>query len=1136
MKIKKKVRSLIVFAVIILFILGAGVFVKNIFLSKIKNEIDNSFFYDHLHMSFFPPVLVIENVRTRTSSPYFSAEKISMRISYGALLTRQKPFNVVIEQPILIISETSQKEDAGTKEEFALSFPVLVEEGLIKNGEFYFQGQEASFQSRGIEAVFVQKRNEFSLEAKTERSLFYPGRSKPRVEGKIDFLIEGRGQKIFVKRLKVDSRDFNFESEGSLVDLTNPQLNLEISFRANAPWLIELLHLPFDWEGNTEGQGTLTRNEEGVSLKADFSSSNLFLNDVFMGDIRGRIDYQEDTQTVEFNYQKDSLPREYVKLRFTKEKVEGTLRGAFLDPVTEYFSLPWPISTPAWGEFSVDDEKLEADLEFRDEYALSEPERFPFRGPLQLHWDKKKTVTFSSPSFTSDFGEFDVEGTVNVGRDLDIVIQGDVVDLKRSREFTSVLLSKNYAFAEMSGSGELELHVFGEYYDPQVHSRFSFSPGSFGNFDAQSVEGEAEIIKGDFFARFNVDDPDMKGRLGLFSGLDGVRVDIHMERGFVERIFPALDFEFPLTGEASGNFEVRLKGESIQVKGDFAGPLMNFVGQDLKELRGKLEWKEDFLSLSELQFQMHEGAVKGDIALGLLNREFDINILGEGIDFSSLYSGMTGNLSFFLNGKGFFGKDFALGPFEIENLYHSPFQKTTARGLARFNHSEGKLNLDLMGNFSPGQNFFNVSFSIPLSEDMLSVGIRGSFTNLDLILPWGDGAEGLANYLGEVKGPLSSLEVKGAVDFKGSVFPLPGFAHAFRDYSGLMFVENSLLTFRSLHATLGGGEVQGAGELKLGADGIELIDVKLEGTNMTISPVERTRVLADGTLNLIKGPDRFVLKGDFFAHRLSWRREVNEEFIFYSTPYYNTEREPGFFDDLTLDIRLRADDNAWIENSLGRVRTRFDLTVGGSVSEPVILGDIEALDGDINFQDRQFKLLVGRVNFVNPVSTEPYISFMGETYVKDFRVTFSLEGLLDNLNPQFTSSPPLPPEDVLALLALGEAFRRTYSYDTSTRVSSASLISFQLSEEAKKRAEGLLALDRFRIDPFIMGSSAEMAARLTVGKKVSKNLFILYSTNLTTQREEIIKMEWELTDDISIIGTRDEEGRISFDVKIRKRF
>lgn len=1135
MKIKKRVRLLIVLAVILLFFLGAGVFTKNIFLRQVQEKIESSFFYDHLHMSFFPPVLVIENVRTRSPSPYFRAEKISLRISYGAFLTRQKPFNVVIEKPVLIISDTSLKEDAGKKGEFDLSFPVLVEEGLIKNGEFYYQGKKTSFQSRGIEAVFAQWRNEFSLEARTERSLFSPGGSLPRLEGKIDFLIEGRGQKIYVRRLKIDSDDFSLDSEGSMVDPLNPQLSLETSFKAKTPWLIRFLHLPFKWEGNTEGQGTLTRGEEGVSFRADFASSDLFLNGVFMGELRGRIDYQEDTQTVEFNYQKGTLPREYVKLLFTEGKVEGILKGAFLDPVTEYFALPWPISTPAWGEFSVDDEKLETDLEFRDDYSLSEPRRFPFRGPLQLNWDKKKTVTFSSPRFVSDFGEFDLEGKVNVGKELDITIQGDVRDVKRTREFISVLLSKNYTFAEMRGSGEMDLHVFGEYYDPQVHSRFSFSPGSFGKFDARSVEGEAEIIKGDFFARFNVDDPFMKGKVGLFSGMDGVRVDIHMERGFVERIFPALDFEFPLKGEASGNFEVKLKGEDIQVKGDFAGSQVNFVGQDLKEVSGKLEWKEDFLSLSELQFQLHEGTVKGDVTLGLANRAFDINILGEGIDFSSLYSGMTGNLSFLLNGKGFFDKDFALGPFEVKDLSHSPFQKTTANGLARFNHSEGKLDLDLMGNFSPGNNFFNVSFSIPLSEDMFSVDIRGGFTNLDLLLPW-KGAEGIANYLGEVKGPLSSPEVKGAIDFKGSVFPLPGFAHAFRDYSGLMFVENNLLTFRSLQATLGGGEVQGGGELRLGKGGIEAIDVKLEGTNMTVSPVERTRAVADGVLNLIKGPNQFVLKGDFFAHRLSWRREVNEEFIFYSTPYYQAEREPGFFDDLTLDIRLRADDNAWIENSLGRVRARFDLTVGGSVSEPVVLGEIEALDGDINFQDRNFKLLVGRVNFINPVTTEPYISFIGETYVKDYRVTFSLDGPLDNLNPSFTSSPPLPPEDVLALLALGEAFKRTYSYDTSTQLSTASLISFQLSEEAKKRAEGLFTIDRFRIDPFIMGSSAEMAARLTVGKKLSKNFFILYSTNLTTQREEIVKMEWELTDDISLIGTRDEEGRISFDIKIRKRF
>jgi hypothetical protein len=1134
MKIKKTIRLLIIVAIIILFFLGAGVFMKNLLLSQIKKKVESSFEYDHLHMSFFPPVLILENVKNLSSDPFFTADKISMRISYGSLLTRKRPFNVTIEHPVLRISGDS-KEEGELNGAFELTFPILIEEGSIKDGEFYFQGKEASFQFKGIQATFVQKRNEFSLKAESAESLYIPGGSRPELKGKMDVWLESLGQKIHVRRLNIEGPDFSLESQGSMVDPLDPQLDLETSFKANAPMIIGLLHLPFDWEGNTEGQGTLIRNSDGISFKADFSSNNLFLNGVFMGELRGRLDYQEDTQVVEFNYQKESLPREYVKLQFTKDKVDGTLRGAFLDPVMEHFSLPWPVSTPAWGDFTVGDRELVTDLEFRDDVFMSEPGRFPFRGPLNLRWDKKKEVIFSSSSFASDFGEFDLKGIIHVDEDLDVTVQGDISNLRRGRQFMSVLFSKNYAFAEIRGSGEIDLHIFSEYYDPQVQANFSFSPGGFGKFNVFSVEGEAEIIKGDFIGRFDVDDPYMKGSIGLFASQDGAKIDVHMERGFVERIFPAINIDFSLEGEASGNFEIFQKGEDIQVKGDFAGSLIHFVDQELKDVTGKMEWKESYLSLEELQFRLHEGTVKGDLTLGIVNQEFDIDIQGEEINLHSFYPGMTGNLSFLFNGKGFFGEDFALGPFRIENLYHSPFQQTEARGLARFNHSEGTLSLDLMGNFLPGQNYFDVSMAIPVNEDAISVDIRGNFNNLDLLLSW-PGAEGSVNYLGEVRGSRSSPQVKGAIDFKGSVFPLPGFAHAFRDYSGLMFVENSLITFRSLQAKLGGGDVQGGGEVRLGEEGIEIIDVELEGENMQLSPLERTRALADGTLNLIKGPDQFVLKGDFQSEMLTWRREINEEFIFYSTPYVQGEREPGFFDDLTLDVRFRADDNAWVENSLGRIRCRFDLTVSGSVSEPVVTGDIEALSGDVIFQDRQFKLLVGRVNFINPISTEPYLSFTGETYVKDYRVMFSLEGLLDNLRPEFSSSPPLPPEDVLALLALGEAFKRTYSYDKATQVSAASLISFQLSEEAKKRAEGLFTIDRFRIDPYVMGSSAEMGARLTVGKKLSKNFFILYSTNLMTQREEIVRLEWELTSDVSIIGTRDEEGRISFDFKIRKRF
>ncbi len=381
-----------------------------------------------------------------------------------------------------------------------------------------------------------------------------------------------------------------------------------------------------------------------------------------------------------------------------------------------------------------------------------------------------------------------------------------------------------------------------------------------------------------------------------------------------------------------------------------------------------------------------------------------------------------------------------------------------------------------------------------------------------------------------------SFEPKSLVDFKGPVFPFPKFAHALTDYSGLVRIENNVATVRSLQGKLGGGDVFGSGEVRFGAGGLELVDLRAEGRDMTLSLFERTRAVADGTFRLLKNARDFLLSGDVLVKKLLWRREVGEKFVFSASAYPEERKGRGPFDDLVLDIRLQAEDNAVLENALGRIEGRFDLTLNGTLASPIILGDLEGLRGEVRFQDRSFRLLRARLSFFNPVTIEPYLDFRGETYLKDYRVTFSLAGLLGRLRPEFVSSPPLPPEDVLALLALGESFKRTYSYDASSQLGTGSLMSFQLADEATRRAEKLFNLDRFRIDPFVLGASTEMTARMTVGKKISRNLIFLYSTNLTSQREEIYRLEWEFSESFSLVGMRDERGRFSIDAKLRKRF
>jgi len=1131
----KKLRKLIVISLLILLIVSAGVVLKNIFLRQVKKRIQDTFNYAELRLSVFPPALIVEDVRTTSPSPFFSAKEISFRVSFKSLMTRERPLKVFIDEPVLVIHETVPGRKGTGRAKSLFSLPFTIERASIRGGELFFWGKESHIRLSDINALVAQNKNYFSFQGEAEESFYNADLLEKELQGKISLFIEGPGNELKIKRLRFYSPDFVLKAEGDLLSLQDPEIRLKTSFQINASLIADYLNLPFRWDGKATGKGNLTRREGRVSFSSSLSSDDLILNEIPMGKVRGKVEMKGEADgRVEFNIKRAFFQPEYLKIEFGRENIEGVARGLHLDPIIKFIGLPWPTNSPAWGNFIIDRQKLEVEAEFRDEPFRVDPEKFPFQGPVKFRWNLKDEITFSSPRLISSFALVDIEGKVRLKKDIDITIKGEVSDVKQARLFTSLILAKNFAFPEIRGGGKAELEILGDYSSPRVKANFTFSPGGFDKFQVNQVKGEAEIFRSDFLGKFKIKDPFMEGEIDLLSNQEGLEAAIRLNEGNVEKILPSLNINFPLQGKASGNFQIRQNGENLSLEGEFTSSQMKISTQILEAVKGRLWWNGDILTFPELQFRVYQGSIKGYSQIGFRAQKFDLDISGENLDLTSLMPSLEGCLSFELKGGGLFGRDKASGNFEVKDFDLSPFQKSDVKGEIKFGFSQEKLLLDIQGSFYPGNNEFVVALDLPFGQ-RLTANIRGVFRNLDLLLPW-SGAKGQINYLAELSGAETSPRLKGIIDLKGSVLPFPRFAHAFRDYSGLIFVQNSDLSIRSFKGILGGGDVWGTGKVKVGKQGIEQVRLEMEGKDLLLSPLERTEVLADGSLSLFKDSQRFVLEGDFDIHRLSWRREINEKFVFSSSPYYQSQTEPGIFDDLTLNIHLKAQDNSLMENSLGRLEGRFDLTVIGNVKSPILTGDIEALRGNVYFQDRKFRVLRARVSFINPVSIEPYLEFEGETFVKDYRVTFSLHGLPDSLKPEFSSSPPLPPEDVLALLTMGEAFKRTYSYERSTQLSTASLLSFQLAEEAKKRAEKLFHIDRFRIDPFIMESSAETTARLTVGKMISRNFSILYSTNLSTQREELVRLQWELTDDLSVVGIRDEKGRLSIDVKIHKRF
>jgi translocation and assembly module TamB len=142
----------------------------------------------------------------------------------------------------------------------------------------------------------------------------------------------------------------------------------------------------------------------------------------------------------------------------------------------------------------------------------------------------------------------------------------------------------------------------------------------------------------------------------------------------------------------------------------------------------------------------------------------------------------------------------------------------------------------------------------------------------------------------------------------------------------------------------------------------------------------------------------------------------------------------------------------------------------------------------------------------------------------------------------YRSDPPLPPTDIINLLALGQAtesnlYRGSTALQTP-QMGATTLLSEAISSQLGGRLEKLFGISRFRVDPFLAGTGNEQnaAARVTLEEQVGHNLTITYVTNVTGSSEEVIQVEYLVRPDVSIIALRDYNGTFGLDVVFKKRF
>ena len=185
----------------------------------------------------------------------------------------------------------------------------------------------------------------------------------------------------------------------------------------------------------------------------------------------------------------------------------------------------------------------------------------------------------------------------------------------------------------------------------------------------------------------------------------------------------------------------------------------------------------------------------------------------------------------------------------------------------------------------------------------------------------------------------------------------------------------------------------------------------------------------------------------------------------------------------------------------------------------------------------------GEIGFYNSAKIEPTVNMDLETRVRGVTVTVSFTGPINKLNISYRSDPPRQSQEIIGLLTVGR------DPDTASSVASAqttqndlvqnsanSLLGQALAAPVSGRLERLFGVSRLKIDPQLSSLEGTPQARVTIEQQISRDVTMTFVTNLARTQQQIVRMEWDLNKQWSMVVVRDENGSFGMDFQFKKRF
>jgi translocation and assembly module TamB len=386
--------------------------------------------------------------------------------------------------------------------------------------------------------------------------------------------------------------------------------------------------------------------------------------------------------------------------------------------------------------------------------------------------------------------------------------------------------------------------------------------------------------------------------------------------------------------------------------------------------------------------------------------------------------------------------------------------------------------------------------------------------------------------------PLGKFQIaNGSISYAG----LPS---GLAELSGSLEFTHDHMRIETLSARTGGGSLDFKGDATY-VGGQLNFNLTAKGKDVRLRYPPGVSSTADAELHWVGSRSASTVSGDISINKIAVTPGFDfSAYLERSRQFTTVAAANSPLYNIKLDIHVQTTPELQMRTAIARLSGDADLRLRGSIARPAVLGRVDILEGQATFHGTRFTLERGDITFANPVAIEPQLNLQASTHVRNYDLNITVTGTADRLNLNYRSEPPLPKSDIIALLALGRTneesaqLQEQSGQSAFTDQATAVILSEALNTTVSSRLQRLFGASNIKIDP--QGLTTETnpisnGPQITIEQEFANHISLTYSTNVSQSAEQIIQGEYYVNRSVSVVGNRDQNGVVSFDVRVRRR-